>query len=138
MKEQIITYKTASLAKEKGFNEEVQHRYNENKELLPTKLGMHGKPNNYQDSIAAPTQALLQRWLREEKGLCVEMRVPSSIFRGVWHGCIYKYDDMYKEWKFIDLDKVYPDAPLSDRIFLQSKSYSEALEMSLQEALKLI
>jgi len=36
MKEQLISFETAKLAKEKGFNEDVFNGYNSNKELSNT------------------------------------------------------------------------------------------------------
>ena len=55
--EEICTYEVAKLAKEKGFD-------------VPT-------PKNYRhergETCNAPTQSLLQRWLREEKGLCISV-----------------------------------------------------------------
>ena len=69
MTEELITYETAKLAKEKGFNWKVQNYF---------KIGVISKPiqqekcnlqniNNVGISvISVPTQSLLQRWLREE------------------------------------------------------------------------
>ena len=66
MKEQLINFSTAKLAKEKGFDEIVDYIYRtapyedliENYNRLK-----HSDGNN--PMISAPTQALLQRWLRE-------------------------------------------------------------------------
>ena len=55
--EEICTYEVAKLAKEKGFD-------------VPT-------PKNYrherEETCNAPTQSLLQRWLREEKNIHIEI-----------------------------------------------------------------
>ncbi len=64
MKEQLITFETAKLAKEKGFSEICQYLYSTLKgregQLLAELFGTLEKPNR----ILAPTQSLLQKWLR--------------------------------------------------------------------------
>jgi hypothetical protein len=105
MKEQLITFKTAKLAKEKGFS-----------------LGRHDYPRydpsgdfqyiNYTIGISAPTQSLLQKWLREKKNIFVYC-MPTMNNKS-WHNNIASHNP-----SFIG-------------------TYEEALEISLQEALKLI
>jgi len=56
MKEQLITFETAKLAKEKQFEESVSNAY--------TKEGNLWKGNDKRVYLA-PTQSLLQKWLRE-------------------------------------------------------------------------
>ena len=55
--ESICTYEVAKLAKEKGFDVPTAKNYRHE----------NGTTCN------APTQSLLQRWLREEKGLCISV-----------------------------------------------------------------
>ena len=62
MKESIISFETAKLAKEKGFphRDSITHKaYNVNGEL--GNIFKFDKPY----TILAPTQVLLQKWLRE-------------------------------------------------------------------------
>lgn len=64
---EICTYEAAKLAKKKGFNEKCYHYYQ--KGILESD-GCFNRYNKGIDSIcSAPTQSLLQRWLREEKGI---------------------------------------------------------------------
>ena len=63
--EEICTYEVCKLAKEKGFNEYVEAFYAEDCNT-PHTQGPE-KWNNYEGRYSAPTQNLLQRWLREEK-----------------------------------------------------------------------
>lgn len=62
MEEELITYPTAVLAKEKGFNQLKQGvYYTKDKEHCLVGWG-------FKDDFAiysAPTQSLLQKWLRE-------------------------------------------------------------------------
>ena len=79
--EQIVTYEVAKLAKDKGFNvatDRYYHIYDDVKEaqnsLEMTGAGCADFYNSLnQCRCAAPTQSLLQRWLREEKGVVVEV-----------------------------------------------------------------
>lgn len=89
--EEIVTFEVAKLAKEKGFPQGVsrwrdftspsRNYYNHKGELNGDCLEMikyicrkEEVPIELQ-TIAAPTQSLLQRWLREEKGITVEVFV---------------------------------------------------------------
>ena len=71
--EEICTYEVCKLAKEKGFNVQTFDWYdytgNYHKGFIPHEL--HECPR-YKEYYA-PTQSLLQRWLREEKGIIVEV-----------------------------------------------------------------
>lgn len=88
--EDIVTYEVAKLAKEKGFPQEVsrwrdftspsRNYYNHKGELNGDCLEIikcicrkEEVPIELQ-TIAAPTQSLLQRWLREEKKIEVYVR----------------------------------------------------------------
>ena len=73
--EEICTYEVAKLAKEKGFNERTRRYYEAN--CVNPKAIEHCTGancfNKYPKAVSAPTQSLLQRWLREEKGLCISV-----------------------------------------------------------------
>lgn len=78
--EEICTYEVAKLAKEKGFPQHigddayiVENEYDDEYEV-----GCHYPIQfipNYLSTITAPTQSLLQRWLREEKNIHIEIVV---------------------------------------------------------------
>lgn len=69
--EEICTYEVCKLAKEKGFNEKCYHYY-QNGVLESDEC--FNRYNKGADSVcSAPTQSLLQRWLREEKGLYISI-----------------------------------------------------------------
>lgn len=121
MKEQLVSFETAKLAKEKGFEESCEKlwaNYYSGEPLNKWKL-----IDEVSDitGIAfmewkAPTQALLQRWLREEHSLDIEIR---------------KWSIGYCFLLFVDYD------PIGDES-TGNKTYEEALEKGLFEALKLI
>jgi hypothetical protein len=84
MDEHKITFETAKLAKEKGFDEIVYNAYNLNGEFgnFYDIVGECPFSDNYgpeyidYDKLryAAPTQSLLQRWLREKHNIHVVMK----------------------------------------------------------------
>ena len=71
MKEDYITFETALLAKETGFNWPVSAYYNEYTKMLIR----HAGERSYQQAgtLSAPTQCFLGKWLREEKQLSIEL-----------------------------------------------------------------
>ena len=104
MEDTRVTFKTAKLAKEKGFEFRVVWEYI---------LGF--KEDSERDKYL-PTQSLLAKWLREEHNI---------------HLIVYKNIniDGY-DWCFITTDGITN--------INSYKTYEEAYEIGLQEALKLI
>jgi len=127
MEDELIAFETAKIAKEKGFNESTSSYYHptygfcdgEGKEL-----------DTYNDAswaegyYSAPTQSLLQRWLREVHGL--ELYTQTSV------GKAYHIYAILTTGKYGWLDgKSHP-------INKHFDTYEQALEAGLLEALKLI
>jgi len=133
MKEQLISFETAKLAKEKGFTEECLHFYCKNKVCdhieEPYEYGFRVNGNKdskdnlgYGITWSAPTQSLLQKWLREKHD--INLRVASNSKTS--HFPVNELLGLYKTIGYNQKDtKIY-------------KTYEEALEQGLQEALKLI
>lgn len=75
--DEICTYDVCKLAKEKGFNEyEVcNHVYEDDNQwhTLTTYTNAKGIDWSKDKFTVAPTQSLLQRWLREEKFIDIEI-----------------------------------------------------------------
>lgn len=152
MKEDLITFKTAKLAKEKMFdlatytayiggkfheNEDEPNGYdgydlaskeNWNKKgWIFTKDGKacFGCQNNpkYFEAYTVTTQSLLQKWLREKKGIVVVVFI----------------DDNQNTDGVEYYSNVYSNNGLDDYFTsVEFKGYEEALEEGLQESLKLI
>ena len=107
--DEIVTYEVAKLAKEKGFDVPTAKNYRHE----------NGATCN------APTQNLLQRWLREEKGVVVEvMCLPTTRTSS-------KYE--YKRHIFWGSDGHYIEGEYGDEIF---DTYELALEDALIYALE--
>jgi hypothetical protein len=81
--EQLVTFETAKLAKEAGFDWPVQNKFDKSGFLngvISPNMRRYGDPSNYNDPCfqdegrqytSAPTQSELQKWLREKHFLCV-------------------------------------------------------------------
>lgn len=116
MKEQLISFETANSAKEKGFNEITGNYYQDGIEgLLHEKSKI--KNNEFDTCYEAPTQSLLQCWLREEHNIEVYIE---PIF-GV-----------------VPEDTTYNVRVMQHIIDAEGHDYEKALEIGLQGALLLI
>jgi hypothetical protein len=126
MQEQLITFETAKLAKLKGFQDNNQGyyvpMYDGNGVLVKEKLG-------YQNDwlIVAPTQSLLQTWLRKIHDL--DIMIKKFIGGGtgiseVYIGYVYRIHSSESDFS-IDTNFVYD-------------TYEYALEAILKIALNLI
>ena len=118
MKEQLISFKTAKLAKDKGFDLECNlsdyafgtfDGVYKQKTLACRHAMIFSRWINDREKISAPTQALLQRWLREVHGIHLE----SSLTMGLRYS--------FRIYKGLD-----------DKGFTDVDTYEEALEAGLQ------
>lgn len=117
MKEQLIKFETAKLAKEKGFKA-GSYTYYDNGAVLVNSIT---RINNKMGLVSAPTQSLLQKWLREQYAIHIELIPDEKDPKNLWHTIVYPLYCM-KE-------------PSNEGVF---ETYEEALEKGLIEALKLI
>lgn len=133
MEEQLISFETAVLAKEKGFNEKTYYAYWRNIEgnyfICDNVNDINSEllPHNY----SAPTQSLLQKWLREKHFIFVEISLnfcPKSEIDFGYGVCVMSNINKWNNVKWFGLD-------ITGEWY---KSYELALESGLQEALKLI
>jgi hypothetical protein len=135
MKDEIVSFDTAKLAKEKGLVSgiTVYHTYcigfgigTENEIQPDKKLLTEYKRDNVKGQFhlaLAPTQSLLQRWLREVHKIDIEIEVTLD-------------DNCKREYVGWILTENSPFIDAKDDDY--KSSYEEALEAGLQEALKLI
>lgn len=138
MKEQLISFETAKLAKEKGFEQNgfYQIYWEGKQEKTPFSKALYYK-KLIEDNIleqetsiqlkiyVAPTQALLQKWLRETHRISVDVRLVTNLK-------VYDY-------RVVEIDKEYHnsffDGVISPHAY---PSYEGALEMGIVRALKLL
>ena len=133
MEEKLIEFETAKLAKEKGFNIPCDGRWwiEPASSWKFSKQGVIKCDNSSDDSIARPTQSLLQKWLREIHNIHLE---PKKNVDG--YSCLvypnYELDAEF--WVNYIMEMTDPET----RKKLIHKTYEEALEVGLLEGLKLI
>ena len=85
--EEICTYEVCKLAKETGFDWMPSMYFHSGIESDLRVVGVNGaNPNKIPHSphISCPTQSLLQRWLREEKGYYVYPFFDNESERWTW------------------------------------------------------
>ena len=132
MEDTRITFETAKLAKEKRFPQEPNRRkvpyYNYKGEFngdVTDFLRKYLREEDTSDveSVSAPTQSLLAKWLREEHNLHINI---SSLSMNCFSFMLEKLNDTGTTLCGGHLGKI------------NYKTYEEAYEIGLQEALKLI
>jgi hypothetical protein len=138
MKEQLITLDTAKLAKEKGFDancenywvetlEHTLHIPRSGEEVFPAHaprvLSFTPTEKFHITHGLAPTQSLLQKWLREIHNIDVSAH-------------IIRLDDRLNA--FIYYPTILTPKKGTSWENIWESNYEEALEKGLQEALKLI
>jgi hypothetical protein len=168
MKEQLITFETAKLAKERGFNNLESFTYfytkpnskmfgideegrsypikNTSKKLY--KRGEHAALR-VENIIEAPTQSLLQKWLREKYKIDLTVMIR---FADSYSVIIHQNRDVIKEYTGDNVitrllrkrNRTVENYSTKEIIVdptpenIKRGVYEEALEKGLQETLKLI
>jgi len=134
MKDELISFSTAKLAKDKGFDVPCITVYLTNEMTYDTQYYDSLYDNSNNDEIfslnhketsivcSAPTQSLLQRWLREKHGISVLVSIDGEL--------MYNWD-------------IFPLSPTTTsqeagKNYYVTGIYEEALEEALLQALKLI
>ena len=72
MEEQLISFETAKLAKEKGFTYAYEF-YDKEGNIVDFGI-VGGWTDCHDENYAAPTQSLLQKWLREKHDIHFEIK----------------------------------------------------------------
>lgn len=128
MEEQLVSFETAKLAKNKGFKRSsllhlrIIPFYNKNGLLVYKFKGLLN-PN----IVYTPTQSLLQRWLREKHLILVDITL--SYHTSGWRYSIYKIHTIQ--------GGLHQDA-VAKNSAEGINTYEGALELGLQKALNLI
>lgn len=121
MKEQLISLETAILAKEKGYN---QNPYKTKNAYGPEyidgsniRLRSSSLFNPDSNTAVAPTQSLLQKWLREEHKIDIIIHVTSTtneywahipnFIRGDWKSICFKiYEEALEQGLIEGLNRI--------------------------------
>lgn len=146
MSDGIISFDTAVLSKEKNFDLNTPVYYNSYKEIRDDYIGI---PNNkdipfvISGYYTAPTQSVLQKWLRDEERLIFVSVERCCIGSDEWEfGYFIEYlpkenhEDKRRSGSFKEIKSFQDNYPHSYSGAWHT--YEEALEKGLQKALTLI
>ena len=126
--DEICTYEVCKLAKEKGFPQDtdkndhcLMYCWDGLRNIHPLAMWIVWEMEEYDhDNLyAAPTQSLLQRWLREEKGIHISVE--------------YEWVEGIDDWTFYAWIKKVNNAKVVDDAI---KSGFNTYELALDDALK--
>lgn len=117
MYEQLISFETAKLAKEKGFKIPSRYYIWDTEEQDYTSISDSVMDSSTIGNPLAPTQSLLQKWIREEHRLDIIIRSET-----IGYGYL-----IYNR---------YPPKNITNNSIFQT--YEQSLEAALLETLKLI
>jgi hypothetical protein len=123
MRDQLVSFETAKLAKEKGFAWNchwVLYRGTSSVLHKCDAIPMKGKNLESGDYVLQPTQSELQKWLREKHNVDINI---------IKDDCVY-YDGVY------DIIILKENRSLVETSYFEI--YEEGLEKGLLEGLKLI
>lgn len=133
MGEQLVSLKTAKSAKKQGFKERCHYFFNEGSGWKVQEDYMLRQDK----TIEAPSQSLLQKWLREEKDILVEVNFNDNLYRKLHEAAHKKVSSNYRYSIYTsikDPEHIF-EKFWSDKTF---ETYEEALEEGLQRALKIV
>lgn len=121
MKDELISFETAKLAKEVGFDKYCNYSADPEGiyETLKPLKNSDKDITSIKDMCVVPTQSLLQKWLREKHKILVWIK-PNPLL-GMWSAYV---------------DNGIGDFLVKDTIF--ENTYEAALEVGLLQTLKLI
>ena len=77
IQEEYVSFETAKLLKEKGFNEECFALYNPDGVLIQSGIRLNNiQVGRVKGSYSAPTQQMAMKWLREIHGIHIQAYCP--------------------------------------------------------------
>lgn len=134
MKEQIISFSTAKLAKEKGFSEMCTAYYTSStgNGLIARSFNQNKIHLKYGKYCSAPTQSLLQKWLREVHKVEIQIFTMGVFMdKSISPHSEFIVSEGFKKYCY----GINVTCGTDNRGF---STYEEALEAGLNQALKLI
>lgn len=123
IEEQYVSFETAKLAKEKGFDIPTRYGFSERRSLV--RVDTSDNWNQDKELYSRPTQSLLARWLREKHNMCIE--ILSTAYGFIWF--ISNTDSGTCRYCSNDIGPFEAEA---------YNTYEKAMENGLQYALNLL
>lgn len=134
MEEQYINIETAKIAKEKRFNISCSRIFYEDKwrisefgnsQTYYSFMWLQECDKDWEKNYLRPTQSLLQKWIREVHHVIVEIRFMGGITTmTAWYDYVIYSNEVTSNNK--------------EKLSLNYKTYEDALEAALIDALNLI
>lgn len=147
MQETLITFETAKLAKENGFSvDSTDNYFSWEKRIGNVPLGLVHEENNkltlkemkkFKNNLfpqilyQRPSQSILQKWLRDKFFIQIDVVAYYDEEQLPLHKDNIQKPKGYFFWNYYDED-------FSESKAIKFETYEEALELGLQESLKLI
>lgn len=139
MSDELISLKTAKLAKRKGLSNRVRGRF-----VYNLSIKKHISYPDYGESfdihgqdIWQPSQTFVKRWLREEHHIEVESIFIEDLFRRLHEK---SHDKKCLDYRWIIITNTDDPERVYNKFYANNtfKTYEEALEIGLQVALNLL
>jgi len=131
MNEDYITFKTAKLAKEKGFNIQTRYYYDFIGDIGSTSSTDQNWNKSKETIYSRPTQSALQKWLREKHKVfaesVVDQRGSANHRLETYFTCVIKYR------RNLEFERRCGFGQMCYKTF---PKYEEAIEEALYESLR--
>ena len=132
IEEAYVSFETAKLLKEKGFNEECFALYNPDGVLIQSGIRLNNiQVGRVKGSYSAPTQQMAMRWLREVHHLYINVG-----FGNDYKGEFLYMADIYDLTKEAIHAKYEPIIEADDYLSDNPKTYEEACEAAIKYVLE--
>ena len=107
MEEDYVSFETAKLAKENGFDEKVKYYFTKNGDNILTNYFYLVQPK-YLHGFPCPTQSFLAKWIRQTKNLIINIFYDHN--KKYFWGAITEIGIPIKYSFTIENNKTYKDA----------------------------
>ena len=125
--EDFVSFETAKLLKEKGFNEECFALYNPDGVLIQSGIRLNNiQVGRVKGSYSAPTLQMAMKWLREDKKILI--LIFCHIDKGYWF-CIQHFIE--SPYKFATSESIHRKEEILGKIQYYD-TYEEACEAAIK------
>ena len=136
--EDFVSFETAKLLKEKGFDVPVKNYFSLNKDAilhnLDKKYGAKKNWNAHEICISRPSQSIALKWLREVHNILIGVNVLNENNKG--NTDYSNPDRWWYFWEFTDTKGVYKEELQPDPLSNEYSTYEEAAEAAIKYCLE--
>jgi len=133
IKEDYVSFETAKLLKEKGFDWECEYFYDyykENDEYIVCSIGGSCNREDYPSEYSMPTLQMAMKWLREDKRILIS--IYCHIDKGYWF-CIQNFIE--SPYKFATSESIHRKEEILGKIQYHD-TYEDACEAAIKYCLE--